>query len=87
MIDRPHVHTNPSPSQDVGAWCNGTQEDRGCGQFVPLRSFQPLNPPQRFVTEYLAPYLEDTRGLKDGRSWRWDGQRWVRADDRPSDAR
>ena len=39
-----HIHTNPSPSHEVRAWCNGAGYDapehlRGCGQSVSLSSF------------------------------------------------
>lgn len=29
-------HEKPSPSQEVGAWCNS-----GCGQFLPIPRFTP----------------------------------------------
>lgn len=38
--DEPHRHSNPSPSHCIAAWCNGTADDPGCGQVVPLYWFK-----------------------------------------------
>lgn len=45
---RKHPHTNPSPSHEPGAWCQG-----GCGAFVPLGHYQ--DAPHE-------SYLQDVRG-------------------------
>ncbi len=51
-----HRHTNPSPSLDVGAWCNGTADERGCGQFRPLSDFD-----KSTWADYVEVYLIDGR--------------------------
>lgn len=56
MADQ-HRHSNPSPSHDVGAWCNGTgygTPDQGCGQFVPLSSFRDLRQDESPRASYLG---------------------------------
>lgn len=40
MAKEDHRHSCPSPSHAVGAWCQGAEEDWGCGKFVPLYEFR-----------------------------------------------
>lgn len=49
-----HEHRNPSPSQEVGAWCND-----GCGQFVPLSRFP--QEPSQFYPDGPRSYFVDAR--------------------------
>jgi hypothetical protein len=53
-----HRHANPSAALAVGAVCNGTEEDDGCGQFVRLDEF-----PKDTWADYFDPYLQDIRSV------------------------
>lgn len=54
-----HHHSNPSPSHTIAAWCQGSDDDPGCGKVVPLYGFTdqrvPIGPYESYLIDSRDP--------------------------------